>query len=164
MSTRFFAWMSIFSVLTIGALMVSIGHASAGDFNKIVQGHVYQGDTGHPVEGASVVVKILYSDRTDRYVYPETLTTDSDGFYHCDISASNWDLGNIIQVTATKTPDQKTEELTITKNGQQQPFETVNIFFPYAIPQFAGAVGALIAACAVGAVAVVSFRRKKPIQ
>lgn len=164
MSTRFLAWISIFVILIFGALMLSIGHASAGDFNKIVQGHVYQGDSGHPVEGASVVVKILYSDHTERYVYPSTLTTNSAGFYTCTISASNWDLTNIIQVTATKTPDQKTEELTITKNAQQQPFETVDVYFEYAIPQFGGAVGALFAACAVGAVAVVSFRRKKPVQ
>jgi len=154
----------MFMIVILSALMVSIGHASAGDFNKVVSGHVYQGDTGHPVEGASVVVKILLSDHTERYVYPSTLTTDSAGFYTCTISASNWDLTNIVQVTATKTPDQKTEELTITKNGAQQPFETVDVIFPYAIPQFAGAVGALFAAFAVGAVAVVSFRRKKPAQ
>jgi hypothetical protein len=145
-------------------LLVSTDHARAGDFNKVVSGHVYQGDTGHPVEGASVVVKILLSDHTERYVFPSTLTTNSAGFYTCTISASNWDLTNIIQVTAAKTPDQKTEELTITKNGQQQPFETVDVIFEYAIPQFAGAVGALFAAFAVGTVAVVSFRRKKPVQ
>jgi hypothetical protein len=164
MSPRFFAWISILMILILGSLMVSIGHASAGDFLKIVQGHVYQGDTGNPVEGASVVVKILYSDHIERYVYPSTLTTDSAGFYTCTISASNWEIGNIIQVTATKTPDQQTEELTITKTGLQQPIETVDVIFPYAIPQFAGAVGALFAACAVGVVAVVSFRRKKPVQ
>lgn len=151
-------------ILIFGTLLVSTNQARAGDFLKIVQGHVYQGDTGHPVEGASVVVKILYSDLTERYTYPSTLTTSSSGFYTCTIPASNWDIGNFIQVTATKTPDQKTETLEITKNSLQQPIETVDVIFPYAIPQFAGAVGALFAACAVGAVAVVSFRRKKPVQ
>ena len=163
MSTRFFAWISIFTILILGVLMVTPDHARAGDFLKIVQGHVYQGDTGHPVQGASVVVKILNPDRTERYAYPSTLTTSSSGFYTCTISASNWDIDDIIQVTATWTPDQETEELTITKNGAQQPVETVDVILPYAIPQFAGAVGALFAACAVGAVAVVSFRRKKPV-
>jgi hypothetical protein len=163
-SRRFLAWISILAILMLGALMVSIGHASAGDFNKVVQGHVYQGDTSHPVEGASVVVKILYSDRNERYVFPTTLTTNSAGFYTCTISASNWDLTNIIQVTATKAPDQKTSELTITKLAQQQPIETIDVIFDYAIPQFASAAGALFAACLVGVVAVVFIRRKKPFQ
>lgn len=136
--------------------------ASAGDFSKSVRGYVYEGDSSHPVEGASVTVQIWKPDNTLRYEYPELLTTDSLGRYSCTIGALNWEIGDTILVTATKAGlGEETGSKVITQNSATAPVEIVNVIFPTAIPQLAGTLGVLVTGAIVGVVAIVALRRKR---
>lgn len=140
-------------------LACSSSQVSAGDFFKIVGGWIWQGDSSNPVEGATVLVQILTGAQVLLYSAP-LQTTLSDGWYSVTIGATQWNISEVIKVTASYDGDQKTNSTTITQGGVAKPFEYVNVTFPTAIPQIVGPIGTLLAGGALGFVAVVALRRK----
>jgi hypothetical protein len=137
-------------------LALSSGPVSAASWPKDVSGNVYEGDSGHPVVGADIDVEI-WNGGTLRYTYPLDVTTDDEGFYAVSIGGENWDVGNTIKVTASYDSNQKTESV-VADSG---PAQTVDVIFPYAIPQLAGMVGTLITVVAIGVLALALLRRNR---
>jgi archaellum component FlaF (FlaF/FlaG flagellin family) len=142
-------------LMTCGALALFSGHVSAAAFPKIVSGHVYEGDSSHPVVGATVAVEI-WNGATLRYTEPSVLTNGA-GFYAVSIGGSYWDPGNTIKVTVDYDLNQKSESV-VADSG---PAQTVDVTFPYAIPQLAGMVGTLTTVVAIGVLAMVLLRRNR---
>ncbi len=139
---------------TCGALAFSSGPVSAASWQKIVWGHVYEGDSSHPVVGADIVVEI-WDGAALRYTYPLSVTTDGAGFYQVTIPAVSWDEDNTIKVTASYDSNQKSE----LSGADSSPSQEIDITFPYAIPQLAGIAGTLITVVAIGVLALVLLRR-----
>jgi hypothetical protein len=134
------------------ALSFSSDSASAESWPKAVDGHVYDLSSA-PVVGATVVVEI-WDGATLRYTAPSE-TTDSGGFYLTDIAGASWFEGDTIKVTASYDSKEKSESVTADGSDGQ----TVDITFPYAIPQLAGMAGTLITVAAIGVLAMVLLRR-----
>lgn len=153
---------AVLLVVACGVLAFSSDSATAGDWEKVVWGIVYEGDTSHPAQGATVVCKILKPDDSLRYQYPIPFTTESDGRYDFTIPYNQWELGDTIEVTATKGTAQKAEEKVITESGFVAPEEIINIILPTAIPQLVGTFGVFITIGVVGIVAVVALRKDRP--
>ena len=155
---RIIVGVCVVSIIALVAMGISSKQASAYFVPKIVLGHVYEGDTGHPVSGASVIIKILYSGGGTRWTEP-VVYTDGDGLYQTTVASGNWDPGDLINVTVTYNSNQMTDEAT----ADTGPSQTFDFIFPYAIPQLAGTVGMMVTIGAVGAAAIV-FLRRKPIE
>lgn len=152
------AFMLILVVLG-GLVFFSEPVSAANGDPKDVSGYVYEGDSSHPVEGATIVLEIW--DGTDLRSTCDPVETDEDGFYFVVIGSlygEYWEAGDILKVTATYGASQKSESI-IADTGPAQVVP--DIVFPYAIPQLAGVAGTMIAVVAVGAIAVVFLRKNR---
>lgn len=108
-----------------------------------------------PVEGAHVVIQNLDTSIT----YNTVPDTDSDGQYTFDIPAAEWTQGDEIRVTATYGT-----WTGFTQEGAPDPSlpqVQINVELNQAIPEFGSMIGATIAACLAGAVAIVAIGKPR---
>lgn len=138
---------------SIVALALVPGPASAAPFPKPISGHVYVGDSGHPAVGASVLIEVWDGGASPSYT-SETVLADEDGFYTITIAGENWDEGDTLKAVASYESDQASTSVAADDGPQ-----TIDVIFPYAIPQLAGVAGALVALAAVGVLALFFLRR-----
>lgn len=143
--------------LCLGMLLIVPDNSSAAAFPKVISGLVYEGDSTHPVFGAYVLVEI-YDVSHNLLGSSYDPHTDSTGFYTVTISV-DVALATTIEVTATYgVSNQKT--VTVADNDILFA-QTIDVPFPYAIPQLAGIGGMLAAVGIIGAVAIVSMRTRR---
>lgn len=131
--------------------MVSLAlpaHVAAETLDLTVFGYVT--DTlAMPVQGAHVVIENLDTSIT----YTDVPDTDSDGQFMYDIPAAEWTQGDEIRVTATFG-----SWTGFTQEGAPDPaipMVQIDVELSEAIPEFGSMIGASIAACLAGAVAIV---------
>jgi hypothetical protein len=86
--------------------------------------------------------------------------TWSDGYFSVTFAGTDWVEGDDIVVVAVKAGNGgEAINYSVADDVSDQ---NVDVHFETAIPQFGGLVGAFAAAGLVGAVAIVSFRKRKP--
>lgn len=117
----------------------------------IVIGYVTD-SAGHPLAGASVVVVIKNGTQT---VDTQSGTTQSDGAYSITVATDVWKVGYDITATATYNSAQASNS-TVCTGG----INTINIQYPYEIPQFGSILGFLVAGALIAFVAIVFLMRK----
>jgi len=151
------ALMMTLVVCLVSALLIA-NSSSAALWPKDVRGFVWD-SVGREVPNVPITINILrQSDNSIRATY--TATTNSAGFYSKGVLASDWDIGDKIQVIATHDGDQRANTTTADAN----PVQYVNVTFPYEIPQFGpGWVGELAAGglVAVVGIAALTFYKRK---
>jgi hypothetical protein len=146
---------SVLSILAV-ALLGSMS-AMAGLGPKIVQGYVYD-NAGYKLGGATVTVEII-AQGTSTVRDTQTDTTGSEGYYMVTFQPDKWDIGDTIKAKATSGSVQSESNETIASANE---YQSLDIHFTTAIPQFGSVLGFGVAAalvCAVG-LAFVSRRRK----
>lgn len=139
--------MSMFAVV---GLFISSGNVSAGIGPKVVSGYIYDSE-GNPVNGANVVVNIIHNSVVTA---TKSYTTGSSGYYMVSFAPAEWQVGDTLEVLATKGSDQGDNSKVITGEGG----ESIDVHFETAIPQFGSLVGVLLAAGLMGGVAIVFLR------
>lgn len=143
----------LLTVFLIGGMTILVpSRASAANFDLLVYGYVTD-SLGAPVQGASVVVE----DLTTHLTYPGS--SDEFGEYMIDIPAANWAPGDSLHVTATfgSTAGSHDGVAPPELTGQVE----IDVQLSEAIPEFGSSFGALLAACLVGVVAVVTVGKRK---
>ena len=141
--------------LAIVTMLQSAAPASAALFPKVVDGLVFD-SVGTPLENAYVTVKILRaSDNTTRAT--QNYWTDETGFYTVTFDGAYWDEGDTIQVIAEFNSAQRSNS-TLADSG---PWQTIDVEYPYEIPEFGGYWPTLIGLAGAGAVGAVFLVRKK---
>jgi LPXTG-motif cell wall-anchored protein len=137
------------------AMLISASSASAETFPKIVDGHVYD-SVGTPLENAYVTVKILRaSDNTTRATLNDW--TDEAGFYTVTFDGVYWDVGDTIQVIAEYNSDQRSNSTL----ADGAPVQTIDVKFPYEIPEFGAYWTTLLGLAGAGAIGAVFLVRKR---
>ena len=137
----------------IGCLaMITPRNVSAEVGFVVVDGTVTD-DAGRPINGASVIVVMKNGAAT---VDTQTYTTGSDGFYTVNLGLDKWETGFNVISTATFNSVQTSDNATI----GEDPFLTIDLQFPFEIPQFGSLFGFVAAAGLVGVVAVVFLSKK----
>jgi len=127
--------------------------ASAGEsFNLYVFGEITDSE-GEIVVGASVVVKDVTADKT----YDPELT-DEFGQYDIYIPSADWTNGDIIRIDATYGGTSGYNQ-SVASNAF--PMLRIDATLSEAIPEFGATIGAGIAACLVGAVAIVAIGKPR---
>ena len=119
-----------------------------------------QDSVGNYIEGASVVVE----DVTAGITYDPVLS-DADAQYYCQIPASDWTSGDEIHVVATYGSLEGFNDGFLPEWEESPGFLRLDISMSDAIPEFGTTLGASIAACLVGAVAIVAVgvpKKKTP--
>jgi hypothetical protein len=145
---------SVLSILAV-ALLGSMS-AVAGLGPKVVRGYVYDNE-GNKLGGATVTVEII--DKTTLLVRDTQTDTTPDGYYMVTFQPDKWDIGDTIRAKATYGSVQSEP---IEAIATADEYQSLDIHFATAIPQFASILGFGVAAvlvCAVG-LAFVSRRRK----
>jgi hypothetical protein len=141
----------------IAVFVLSSGLVSAQGFPKVIKGIVYD-ESGIELEGATVTVT-MKSGATVHGMETDGPTWD-DGYFQVTFDVGYWVEGDDIVVVAAKAGNGgEAINYSVADDLDQQ---IVDVHFETAIPQFGGFVGAFVAAGLVGAVAVVSFRKRKP--
>jgi len=141
----------------IAVFILSSGLVSAQGFPKVITGTVYD-ESGNKLEGATVTVTMksgaaVHGMETDG-------PTWSDGYFSVTFAGTDWVEGDDIVVVAVKAGNGgEAINYSVADDVSDQ---NVDVHFETAIPQFGGLVGAFAAAGLVGAVAIVSFRKRKP--
>jgi hypothetical protein len=140
---------SLVAALAMLVLAVSTP-AAAETLDLTMYGNVT--DSLHmPVEGASVVVENLDTGKSYNVEDP----TDENGQYYFNLPAAEWTEGDHLRVTATfgSTMGVNTGVAPDPIIGQVQ----IDVQLSEAIPEFGTTLGAMIAACIAGAVAIVAI-------
>ena len=158
---RFGSIMALRSLIAVSVIVLVLAlfsrPASAWSGPLDVSGIVCEGSTSNPIGGAYVLVEIL--DAGNNVLVSDHYHTIGDGLYGVfffDVDEAS----TKVKVTATLAGGAWKEEIRDITSGNMK----IDIVFPYGIPQIAGAVGMGIAVVAVGTVAFVSLRRKRPTQ
>lgn len=127
--------------------------AAAGDDSLTVFGYVTDG-SGDPVVGADVFIEVQSGTYPSR-----TATTGSDGGYMTspDFSMSEWNTGDVVEVTVTYGGDQEVATGSDDGDGYLQ----IDVVFTTEIPEFGSLAGVLVTMGIVGVIATASMRRKK---
>jgi hypothetical protein len=131
--------------------MVMPGSVSAAG-PSIIDGKVTD-SVGRPIVGAAVTVVMKNGTLT---VDTASNTTDGDGFYTISFAVDKWAPGFNVTATATYNSVQTSDNATVDDGG----FATIDLQFPFEIPQFGSILGFVAAAGLIGAVAVVFLVRK----
>jgi hypothetical protein len=124
--------------------------ANAGPY--VVDGTVTD-SAGRPIVGADVTVVMKNGLTT---VDTQTTTTDGDGFYTVDVGHDQWVPGFDVISTATFNSVQVSDNTTVGVD----PFATIDLQYPFEIPQFGSILGFVAAAALLGVVAVVFLAKK----
>jgi len=144
------------ALITIVALsMTASEQAVAANIGpKAVSGIVYDSG-GDPLPGASVTVTVV-NNTTHLQTFVDSAFSDGDGFYTVTIAPNTWDAGDTIEVTATFGGDQATNSTL----ADGEPFQTIDVQFSLAIPQFGSWIGLAAAGGLIAAVAIVFLRKR----
>jgi hypothetical protein len=150
---------AVFVVAAVAMLLLS-GSASAEGF-KFVQG-VIEDSAGNPLEGATVVIEVRdpLNAPSGPTRYTDSVTSDEDGFYFFILSGFGpveWQIGDTIKIIATWSGNQKDESAIADDSGSQ----TIDVTFPFEIPQFGSILGFGIAAGGIGLIAMVFVVKRK---
>jgi len=124
--------------------------ANAGPF--ILDGTVTD-DVGRKIAGVPIVA-VMRDGAT--VVDTQSGTTDDGGFYTITLGTDKWQPGFTVTATATWNSVQVSDTVTVGAD----PFATIDLQFPFEIPQFGSLLGFVVAAGLVGAVAAVFLVRK----
>jgi hypothetical protein len=131
-----------------------VSESAAAGMMKIIQGQVYD-SLGQPVVGANVTVTITYASGTRGTHWN---ITGSSGYYTVTFPVEdNVAIGDTINVTASYESLQRTEMGTV---DSPAPFQTIDVSFLEAIPEFGGLTGIVVAVCA-SILAISRLGRKK---
>jgi len=147
-------------LVVLSAFLFSSGSVSAQGFPKTVTGAVYD-ENGYLYVGVSVTVNMWTGGVGDvlHGTYLSLPDPSPDGWYQVIFLDGEWAEFDTIQVIANPPggglPAIKTA--ICNSGGSQQ----VDVHFETAIPQFGSMVGAFVATCLVGAVAVVTVSKKR---
>ena len=140
------------AVLVAGLAMIMPRGVSADAGLVAVDGTVTD-SAGRPISGADVVIVMMNGTTT---VDTTTWTTDVNGFYTVSFAANIWEPGFNVISTATFNSVQVFDNTTVGAD----PFVTIDLKFPFEIPQFGSILGFVAAAGLVGVVAVVFLAKK----
>jgi hypothetical protein len=158
---RFVKVASAFAVFMVALLVVMVAvpkTASAAEPGPlIVTGNVWDSN-GDPVIGASCLIK----DLTTGLNYGPILSvyvTDEYAQYEFFIPQDDWTTGDRIKVEVTYGATSGFNEGDAPDHGF--PFLQLDVTLSDAIPEFGTTLGASIAACLVGAVAIVAVGKPK---
>jgi hypothetical protein len=143
--------MSAVLVASLAMIMPRSVSAEAGPYQ--VDGHVTD-SAGRPMAGIPVVVVMKDGATT---IDTQSTTTDGDGFYTVDVGHDLYQTGFTVTSTATANSIQVSDSATVDGG---YPFLTIDLQFPFEIPQFGSILGFVAAAGLVGVVAVVFLARK----
>jgi hypothetical protein len=140
------------AVMVAGLAIIMPNSVSANAGPYVVDGKVTDA-AGRPLVGADVTV-VMKNGATP--IDTQTTTTDGDGFYTVDVGHDLWVPGYEVISTATYNSVQTSDNTTVGID----PFATIDLQFPFEIPQFGSILGFVAAAGLVGVVAVVFLARK----
>jgi len=140
--------------VAVAAIMIAPAIVSGASGPKQVRGYIWD-NTGRDLEGADVTVNIRYPDTSLRSTLSDT--SDANGYYSVTFGPSDWDIGNTIEVISTYDSNQETNSTSANAN----PFQWVNITYPFGIPEFGSTLGILVAGGFLGAVSIAMLSRKK---
>ena len=140
------------AVLVACLAMIMPRGVSAKPGFVIVDGTVTD-SAGRPMVGVHVVV-VMKNGTT--LLDTQTSTTDSDGLYTVNLGLDMWAPGFNVISTATFNSVQITDNATV----GEDPFLTIDLQYPFEIPQFGSILGFVAAAGLIGAVAVVFLAKK----
>ena len=147
---------SIFLVFILLALSQPVRAASEPIF---VWGKVVD-SAGNPISGASVEV---WNTRTN-VVRTDADGTDSNGIYACDddfTPPGDYIVGDTLQVNVSSTLGSKSNQTVVTVAMSEAGEAEIWVEYDTAIPEFGTAIGAMVAAFAIGAVSILVLRRKR---
>jgi hypothetical protein len=148
---------ALFVVLVLSTNLFS-GNVGAAD-PKVVDGNV-RDSGGNPLQGATVTVN-MRDPGTNVIRGSVTTSTDSDGFYTTTFGSfvgQDWLVGDKLEVVVVKDAQSYTDD---DQNADLEPRQTVDVTWPYAIPEFGSLLGLAVVGVAVGFVALVFVGRKK---
>ena len=135
-------------VILLGAIVLSMMQmvpatvTANATHTKDVNGHVTDGG-GTPLPGAAVSVTI------DGNI--KTATTDGAGFCAVQFKNNQWTVGSNIHVQATYNSQVATNDIAADNSYVQE----VNVKYAFAIPEFGGYLGMLLAGGFVAAISLV---------
>ena len=133
--------------------MIPIKASAATIVNLDVYGYVID-SAGYRLEGAAVSVSVTTGGTGSD-------TTDSDGRYYVSIDPGQWDLGDTVTVTAVYNSDSKINQTVIDQDMYDIAMVEVWVQYEYAIPEFGSYFGVVVVGVTLGAVALLSTRRKR---
>ncbi len=150
---RILAGVVLLSLVIMPLLMIA-APLVRGDFvgTFIVDGTV-KDNAGRPIKDVPVVV---VSKDGSTVVNTQFATTDTDGFYTVTFPTETVDLGHWIIATATSGGEQVSGNVTVDNDFGL----TIDLQFPFEIPQFGTIIGFLAVAAIVGVLAVILLPRK----
>lgn len=143
--------------LLVGAMLVSTTNASAATGPLTVYGYVYD-NLGDPLEGATVVITIVATAES------RSTTTDENGFYTNaadEFESGDYDVGDTIQVVSTYNSVEATNSEEVTEDMEEFGLAQVDVHYLTEIPEFGSFAGVVVASIAVGAVAMLSMRKRR---
>ena len=148
-------------LVVLSAFLFSSGSVTADGFSKIVYGEVYD-ENGDLYVGVTVIVN-MWTGGVGGVLHGSYLSLPDpspDGYYLVTFMDGEWSVSDTIQVIAVPPGggDQAENTASCDASGSQQ----VDVNFETAIPQFGSLVGAFAATGTVGAVAIVTIRKKRP--
>jgi len=140
--------------VAVSIVMVAVPEtaSAAESFNLYVYGGIYDSE-GAIVVGASVVVKDVTAGKT----YAAVLS-DEFGQYDMYVPSSDWTNGDIIRIDVTYGVSTAYNQ-SVASNAF--PMLKIDATLPEAIPEFGTTIGAGIAACLAGAVAIVAIGKPR---
>lgn len=149
---RIAAFIIACAVLVAGLAMIMPRSVSANPGPYLVDGTVTD-SAGRPINGANVVVVMM-----DGTTLVDTVagTTDVNGFYTLTLATNLWVPGFNVTSTATFNSVQVSDNTTVGVD----PFATIDLQYPFEIPQFGSILGFVAAAALVGVVAVAFLAKK----
>jgi hypothetical protein len=147
-------------LVVMSAFLFSSGSVSAQGFPKTVWGAVYD-EHGDLYVGVKVTVN-MWTGGVGGVLHGSYVSLPDpspDGYYGVIFPDGKWAELDTIQVIVDPPGggDQAVSTASCDDTGNQQ----VDVHFETAIPQFGSLIGAFVASCLVGTVAIVTIRKKK---
>jgi len=147
--SRVLSGLLIPSIVLCFLFLLVPGQGSAADFEKPVDGRVYD-EFGDPLLGVRVTLTVYHGGDVG---YTDWMDTITGGFFTFTVPASYWFVGDTFEVVAVDegVPESNTGVATL----DDFEFTGWDIHFPTAIPQFGGFIGSLLVGLVLSAVAIV---------
>jgi len=152
---RFYAVAILLTLLSVPFLAISVSTVKGdlpGPF--FVDGYV-KDNAGTPMQGVDVVVVSLHGETVVSTVYG---VTDEYGFYTVTFPTETVDYGHTIRATATYGASQVSDEVVV-PDGEDFGV-SIDLQFPFEIPQFGTVLGFLAVAAIVGVIAIVLLTKR----
>lgn len=137
----------------VACLATIIPRSVSADAGFVVVDGTVTDSAGRPISGADVVVVMMNGTTT---VDTQTYTTDGNGFYTVNLGVNAWEPGFNVISTATFNSVEASDNITVF----DFPFVTIDLQYPFEIPQFGSILGFVAAAALVGVVAIVFLAKK----